>query len=242
MSLEKMRSFNFIVLLACLSIFLSMCGCIDSIINPSGPPVASGHVYLDGKAIGNATIEAVSANGTDHKYTVTDDNGFYSLNIMPDTWYNVTATYNGLRHTIWPVYLPGEMNSFDINLTATPMSTIEGSGYTTISKSPFEEDKRYDIYYHTRWSGFLIEAKSMKDNTTVSAITDKNGSYVLKIEPDTIYVIAGYVSASKNYPMAIIKYRNDATPSIYSSNSTIGAQTMVGPNETAFVDYVIPMP
>lgn len=238
----RTRLYTALALFACLGVFISVCGCIDSFTNPSrtpsGPTVVTGHVFLDGKAVKVAAVEAVSVNGTAYQSDVTDDNGTYALKITPDTWFNVTATYQGLRHTIWPVYLPGEMDIFDINLTITPTSTIEGSGYTTITKSPYEEDKRYDIYYHKRWSGFFIEANSTKDNTTVAAITDNNGCYFLKVEPDVTYDLSGYVSASKGYPLAYFEYRNDGS----ISTGYNGYKIRVGPNETALVDYIIAMP
>lgn len=244
----RIRNETAIALFFCLGVFIALCGCIDPITNiihaPSGPPVVTGHVFLDGKAISGAAVDAVSANGTYHRYAVTGNDGVYTFNITPDTDYNVTATYQGLQHTIWPVYLPGDTSTFDINLTTLPMSTIEGSGYTTISVSPWEsKEGRYKTYYHTRWSGFLINARSMKDNTTLTAVTDINGSYILKIEPDTVCVISSYFFPPDGHPIASFHYRNSGgLEYVDSGNITTGPIAIAGPNETVFVDYIFPMP
>lgn len=243
----KHRKYAILILFVCISIFLALCGCIDSSTNvihaPPGPPIVTGHVFLDGKAISDADVEAVSANGTYHRYAVTDDEGVYALNITPDTDYNVTATYKGLHHTIWPVYLPGDTNTFDINLTTTPVSTIEGSGYTIISVSPFEsKEGRYKTYNHTKWSGFLINAKSIQDNNTLTAITDINGNYIIHVEPNKTYVMTGYFSAPDGPPNAIFTYRNGGTSSIYASDNISGPIVKVDLGETILVDYIFPMP
>jgi hypothetical protein len=198
-----------------------------------------GHVYLNGEAISNARVEAISANKTDCLYNITNDYGIYTLNIKPDTNYNITASYQGLQHTIWPVYyLPEAMeetNLFDINLTTIPSSTIDGSGYT-LGSGPLGER-----YNHTRWSGFFIDVRSVKDNTTISATTDSNGNYSLTVEPNILYNISGYSRAHDNYPIATFYYRNYIYPfdSYFYGNYP---QIIVGPNETALINYVIVVP
>lgn len=192
-----------------------------------------GHVYLDGHAVGGAIVEAMSANGTDRVNTMTDDKGAYTLNINDDVRYNLTATCLGLRHTVWPLYLPGETNIYNVNLTTKPGSTIEGSGYTI---GPLGNQKLFDTYDHKRWSGIVVTVSSVKDNTTVTTLTDSNGSYYLEVKPNVLYKVAGEYRAGSNFP-PMFHYRNDgALADGYSNTIT------VGPNETALVDYVFVMP
>lgn len=204
-----------------------LCGCSQ----PASPTNSlTGHVYLNGYAISGAHVEAISVNGTDRIATITNDNGAYVLNIKPDIKYNVTATYQELRHTVWPVYLPGETDTYDINLTTTPKSTIEGSRYTKGGPNP-------EFFYHKRWSDVVINATSVKDNITLTALTDSNGSYSLEIEPNVLYNITGASSLQNKYPIPVFYYRNYGGISTGYCN-----QIMVGPNETALVDYIIYLP
>jgi hypothetical protein len=196
---------------------------------------AYGHVYLNGNTVKGASVEAISANETDHISGTTNDTGAYILNLKPDTRYNITATYQGLRHTVWPVYLPGETGSYDINLTTTPQSTIEGSGYSIVNPGP--DPLIYDMNDHKRWSGIVIRVTSVKDNTTITALTDNNGNYSLKVEPNIVYNITSASSLQNKFPIPMIHYRNygGLTEGYFE-------QIMVGPNETALVDYEIPLP
>jgi hypothetical protein len=192
-----------------------------------------GHVYLDGHAIGGARIEVISINGTDCVNTTTDDKGAYTLNINDETKYNLTAICQGLRHTVWPAYLPGETNVYDVNLTTAPVSTIEGSGYTI---GPLGNRELFDTYDHKRWSGFVVTATSVKDSISITTLTDSNGSYSLEVEPNVLYKMTGAYNVNSGFsPM--FRYRNGgALADGYSNTIT------VGPNETALVDYVFVMP
>jgi hypothetical protein len=217
---EKFTVYAILICIGCLGTCLSLSGCINL---GTVPPVANGHVYLDGKVVSGATVEAVSTNGTNRQSTVTDRNGAYTLNITPATTYNITATYQGLRHTIWPVYLDNKTDTFNITLTTVPRSTIEGTGHLIIHNVP------------TNLSNYYINAMSTKDNTTISTIIKSDGSYSLEVEPNVLYNMNCTHITSPN-PVAQFYYRNDAQ----GLGDTV--QIMVGPNETALVDYVIPLP
>ncbi len=83
----------------------------------------------------------------------------------------------------------------------------------------------------------MISVTSVKDNTTVTAFTDGNGSYSLEVEPDVLYNMTGASSVQNMFPIPMFHYRNDGTLTDgYYDN------IMVGPNETALVDYEIPLP
>lgn len=195
----------------------------------------NGHVYLGGNAVSGASVEALSVDGADRLNSTTNETGVYILNIKPDIRYYITATYQGLQHTVWPVYLPGETGSYDINLTTTPESTIEGSGYSIVNPGP---DKLiYEMNDHKRWGGVVIIVTSVKDNTTITALTDNNGNYSLNVEPNVVYNITSASSLQNKFPIPMIHYRN-------YGGRTEGyfEQIMVGPNETALVDYEIPLP
>ncbi len=94
----------------------------------STPVSISGHVYLDDKAISGASVEAISAYRRSNMSTITDDSGAYSLGLDPRTQYNITATYQGMRHTVWPVFVEdNETGVYDINLTRTPRTALAGT-------------------------------------------------------------------------------------------------------------------
>jgi len=151
-------------------------GCVNI-----GSPVASGHVFLDGKAVSGAAIEAVPINGTGNLYTTTDNQGAYTLNLTPATTYNVTATFHGLRHTVWPVYVDNKSDTFNINLTTTPKSTIEGTGYINAAHP---ERKYYRSHYQ-------INLNSTIDHTVISKIFNEDGSYSVDVEPNVTYEVNG---------------------------------------------------
>jgi hypothetical protein len=191
---------------------------------------AYGSVYLDGKAVSGANVDAVSVDGTDHRSTTTGDNGTYRIYIKPNTRYNITASYRELRHTVWPVYLPGEVDVYNINLTTTPKSTIEGTGYMTGGPSP-------GMYEHKKEAGFVMEAMSTKDGSIVSSITNSNGDYYLEVEPDVLYNLTGAISMENKYPIAMFHYRNNL-----SWTEGYRPQFIVGHNETVLMDYDVPVP
>ena len=208
-----------IVIITCV-IFL--CGCSQLGITSNE---ITGHVYMNGHAISGARVDAISVNGAYSVNTTTDNNGAYTLNINPNTTYNLTATWQGLRHTVWPVYLPGDINTYDINLTSVPTSTIEGSGYEMGGPDP-------ESFGHKRVSGLDIYATPVHGNTSIIAYTNNNGNYLITVEP---YVSYNLTLGGPNYsPPIFFTYRN--------TNLYAGYNVTVGPNETAVVDYVIPIP
>jgi hypothetical protein len=188
----------------------------------------SGHVYLDGKTVPGALVEAVSADGIDRRNTTTDDAGAYTLRIKTETWYNLTAAYKGLHHTVWPVYMPGESHLYDIGLMARPRSAIEGAGYAWGGHSPWAG--------HMIWSGVVVNMTSVKGHSTITALTDRNGYYSLEVEPNVLYNLTGASCLENKYPIPLFHYRN--TDTYFGSDH----QLMVGPNETVLIDYEIRLP
>lgn len=207
-------------------IFMAMlCGCTRPEFKTDN---ISGEVYLDGRIVSGAFVEAVSVDGADRRSTTTDGNGVFTLNIKAETKYNLTSEYQGFRHTVWPVYLPGDTNTYIINLTTTPGSTIEGGGYARGGHSPWAD--------HMKWSGVVVNMTTIKDNKTLTALTDSDGRYSLEVEPDVLYNIAGASCLQNKYPVPIFHYRNNDT--YFGSDY----QLTVGPNETALIDYEIRLP
>jgi len=228
--IEKFTGFVIFICTCCLGVFLSLSGCVNSDNNSSTnvsaePPVANGHVYLDGSAVSGAIVEAVSVNGTDRQFTITDDKGTYVLIIMPHTLYNITAMYQGMRHTVWPAYLEDKTDTYDIYLTTTPRSTIEGTGYIT-----------GDTQFNPPISCYDININSTKDNTTISKAMNNDGSYSLEVEPNVIYYAIGTIGAMGSPPIAQFYYHN--FPTGLGNNPLI----TVGSNETVLIDiaFVIP--
>lgn len=188
---------------------------------PSTPtPVSiSGHVYLDGKAVSGALVEAVSAYGRNMTSTVTDDNGAYNLGLDSRTQYNITATYQGMRHTVWPVLLyDNETGEYDIHLTRTPRSTMTGA-------APGNEA-------WLRHPGVVtIEAVPVGGGTPVKATIGPDFNYSLDVEPLVYYDIGGkFHGSDENYYNVTLAYR---TGIVFSG-------FMLRPNETALVDYFTP--
>lgn len=228
MRIEKTTVFTIII---CIStgIFTSLSGCINcSTILNTAPPVATGHVYLDGNAISGATVEAMSIDGTDYKITTTDKNGAYILNITPAKMHNITARYQGLQHTVWPVYLDNESDTYNINLTTTPRSTIEGTGRAYAGIDGYVKEYKYpeDLAIN------LIPIT--KNYTTLSKRMDSNYIYSIEIEPDIQYTMKGTVNHGEN--PADFFYHN--IPSVWVQDNVI----MVGSNETALIniEYYLP--
>jgi len=184
----------------------------------SGMVQASGGVSLEGKAVTGASVLAISFDGKDSVLTVTDDQGKYVLNLKPGLWYNITASYKGLKHTIWPVYLPDRQNGvYDISLYRVPRSTLVGSAAAG-----------------SQWKGHAvyIEATKLDGGVPVMAITGDDGSYSLDVAPGNYYVTGNtYLYASIKKP-ANFCFHNAAYSYTIKVNS----------NETVLLDYNAEMP
>jgi hypothetical protein len=186
---------------------------------PSTPVSISGHIYLDGKAVSGAFVEAISAYGRNRTSTVTDDSGTYSLGLDSRTQYNITATYQGMRHTVWPVFVyDNETGVYDINLTRTPRSIMTGA-------APSDEP------WLRHPDAVTIEATPVGGGTPVTASIGPDFNYSLDLEPLTYYDISGKFRGSDgNYYNLTFKYR---TGIVFSG-------FMLRPDETALVDYFTP--
>lgn len=173
-----------------------------------------GHVYLDGKPVNSAYVMAVSLDGSDSVMSVTNEKGGYQLNVRRGVWYRVNATYQSLQHTVWPVYLPGTYapNEYDINLSRTPRSTIEGSAMNTSSYAG---------------SGVRIDAVPQNASAQVTTVTDENGRYLLDVEPGIYYYVTGQPQTTEDRYMAQLKYRNGE----YCNKIKPGS------DETVLIDY-----
>jgi hypothetical protein len=87
-----------------------------------------GYVKMDGKPIAGAEVEAVSADGAYRFNNITNDQGAYAFYLPRNVSFNVTAREQGLQHTIWPVNVGDDFFEYNITLTTTPVSSIEGTG------------------------------------------------------------------------------------------------------------------
>jgi hypothetical protein len=205
-----------------MGFFILLCGCINESANNEStnssiePPVATGFVYINGDAINGATVEAISVDETDYKSNITDDRGAYILNITPMKIYNVTATYNGLRHTVWPVYLDNKSESYNISLTTTPRSTIEGRGYAFHEGEPFPFD-------HIGNTLVINLVPWEKNHTTIFTQLGRNGSYSVVVDTNVLYTMGG---------MDAHFYYHNHLAGLQDNNYNI----TVGPNETALID------
>jgi hypothetical protein len=219
--IKKLVSFNYFIYIS-IGIFILLSGCVNLNTNSSTvPPVATGYVYLDGYVVSGATVEAISADGTDHQFNITDERGAYVLNITPAKIYNITATYQGLRHTVWPVYLDNKTDTYNISLTTAPKSTIEGTGYAVHEGKPFPID-------HILNPIVINFVPTAKNQTTLSGDTGRDGSYSMEVEPNVQYMMSSNISA-------LFYYHND--PAWVRDH-----QITIGPNETALVDFDLILP
>ena len=179
----------------------------------------SGYVYFDGKAVKGANIEAISANGTDYRNTTTDDAGAYTLNLAANTSYNLTATWQGLRHMLWPVSLGDKYYEYNISLTSTPGSFIEGTGHSVGGYLGYNNSQPL--------TGFEFNVTRVNTNSTLTAVIQNDWSYSLEVEPGVLYHIERY------QPDVWFNYRN---------GNDLMSNVTVGPNETALIDYVVILP
>ncbi len=87
-----------------------------------------------------------------------------------------------------------------------------------------------------KWSGVVVNMTSVKDNSTIKALTDSEGSYQIEVVPDVPYILTGASSLENKYPIPTFHYRNT---DIYFGP---GDQLIVKPNNTIFIDYEIRLP
>lgn len=214
-----------LLIVGIMILMIFVCGCIRDNTGPQDQNditqisnEINGHIIYNGSAISDASVEATAVNGTDHVSTTTDADGAYTLKIKPGTTYNVTATHERLRHTIWPVSSGRKHYDYDISLTATPKSLIEGTGYSMGGPEGYDNSRPLTGYR------FILTREDGNDTLT-TAIQDDWG-YSVEVEPGVMYHIDGY------YPNVGFNYRNNS----------IASDVVVGSNETALIDYVIVMP
>ncbi|WP_424356812.1 carboxypeptidase regulatory-like domain-containing protein [Methanocella sp. MCL-LM] len=175
---------------------------------------ASGEVSLDGIPVTGASVLAASFDGTDRVSTITDTNGSYTLYIKPGLWYNITASYQGLKHTVWPVNLSDhQTDPYDIALSRTPRSTISGS--------PAADSE---------WKGraVYVEAASLDGSAPLMAVTLDDGSFSLDVRPDIRYHLTGNTYA----------YTSIKNPVSFSFRNVLyGYSVKLNSNETVLMDY-----
>lgn len=178
-----------------------------------------GHVCLEGNAVANATVEAVSVNGNRSLSNVTGADGLYALYLPGGVQFNVTATYQGLQHTIWPVIASSSLYNYDINLTRTPESFIAGTG--SISGP---------MGYNVSWmlAGYRPTVARPDGNGSITTTIRSDNSYSLEVEPGVSYQFNGTDAG------IYFSYRN--------GEGGMRLNVTVGPNETALVDYTIMIP
>jgi hypothetical protein len=179
----------------------------------------TGHVYLDNHAVSGAHVEAVSVDGTDCRNTTTDDGGAYTLNINAGTMYNLTTTWQGLRHTVWPVSIGDNYYEYNISLSTTPKSFIEGTGYSVGGYLGYDNSRPL--------TGFYFNVTQANGNSTFTTTIQNDWSYSLEVEPGVMYHI------ERRYPDVHFYYRN---------HNDVISDVIVGPNETAIIDYVVVLP
>lgn len=220
----KHKGLAFFTYLGIGSIIL-LSGCINPGNNSSTtPPAAIGYVYFDGHPVSGATIEGISADCTDHRSASTDDRGTYVLNITPGKTYNITATYQGLRHTVWPVYLDNRTDMYNISLTTTPRSTIEGSWSANLKGKPFPIDHmNTPVIQLVAWT---------KNQTDLSVEASRDGRFLIVVEPDVQYWMTSNIGA-------MFYYHNDPFR-LYDSNHN--SNITISPNETALIDIEFILP
>ena len=182
---------------------------------------AFGHVYLDNKTVTGARIEAVSLDGSRVVMSRTNASGTYILNLAPGVSYNVTASFDGLNHTITPVYLPQGskgQGGYDIILSRVHRSAISGAATA-------------DSLW--KGKGVYIQAIPYNGSQDFVAVTGEDGSYTLDLVPDEYY----YLSARSYQPDlqewgGFVYYRN--TVAIVKVNPR--------PDETVLIDYKVSIP
>jgi hypothetical protein len=217
-----------ISLMALISIFCAVlfsgCSTLPPDVNntvSNDTALAFGHVYLDNKTVAGASIEAVSLNGSLVVTTRTNARGAYTLNLLPGVSYNVTATSDGLNHTITPVYLPPGskgQTGYDIIMSKTHRSAISGVAAA---------DSMW------KGKGVYIQAIPLTGSQDFVAVTGDDGSYTLDLVPDVDY----YVMARTYQPDG-----QEQGAFVYYRNTTACARFRPAPDETILLDYKASLP
>lgn len=178
-----------------------------------------GYVIIDGKPIGGAVVEAVSADGAYRFNNTTNDLGAYAFYLPKNVSFNITARDRGLRHTIWPVNVGDDFFEYNITLTTTPVSSIEGTGGSVGA---------FAGYDHSRpLTGFTFNVIPVNGTTTLTPAIKGDKSYSVDVEPGVTYKIERYM------PDVWFNYRN--------SQGHVES-VVVGQNETALIDYLVILP
>jgi hypothetical protein len=194
---------------------------------PYTPVPVSGQVYLDGKPVAGATVKAVSIDRDYNGSAITNGNGYYFIGIYPRTLHEISVSYQGMYHYVFPAFR-WELNDsgpflrnqqfinhypFDINLTTTPTSNIRG-----IWTGDQDWNARcYQVEASPRIGGTII---------IVPIAADRN--FTINLQPYTYYnlSIRNTTSGETEDDFKII-YHTGTGRSSY----------LVYPNETILVDY-----
>lgn len=193
---------------------LNTIGTITS--KPALPTMITGYVYLDGIGVKGATVEAINLERGNHTTTVTNDSGGYTLGLNTTTMYRITATCQGLQHSIGPIFREDNAaEAYYINLTRTPTSGITG------------RPPEYEPWL--AHPGIVtIEAVPQYGGSTVNTVTGADLSYSLELEPFVYYNLTGNFRDASGAYHAI---------EFMSSTGVWMSEIMVRPNETVTVDY-----
>jgi len=177
-----------------------------------------GYVSLDGKTAAGAEVEAISAGDAHIFQNVTNEDGAYVLYLPKNVFFNVTATYQGLWHTIWPVSTGDSGYEYNISITIKPKSFIAGTGHSVGGYVGYDNSRPL--------TGFTFNVLEVNGNTTLTAVLKDDWSYSLEVRPGVKYYI------ERSMPDTHFYYRNGGHTS----------DVVVGPNETALIDYVVVLP
>jgi hypothetical protein len=145
---------------------------------PTSPVPSVGRVYLDNETVRGARVEAVSVDGADRVSATTNDSGIYVLKLEPGVLYRATATYKGLKHTIWPVsetQNPADGRN-DIHLTPSHKSIIAVA---------YDDNREYNS------TPALIEAIPADGSEPAASVTNGPGWYYLNVKPGVRYGLIG---------------------------------------------------
>jgi hypothetical protein len=153
-------------------------GCSGGTTEADNTTLVYGHVYLNGRAVGSATVVAMGIDNTFWQSTVTNDSGAYALELDPGVErYNLTAVCLDAQQTTGTLYRKGlRANEHDIHITMD------------MSRKSIIKGMKSGVWNATHIS---ITATRVDDGRTITADADENGNFTLYVDRGVTYSLSG---------------------------------------------------
>ncbi len=165
----------------------------------------------DNNPVSGSTIKIYDGAGRPYRHTLTDANGDYSINNLPQGNYSTTAVKDGYLLTQNQIFVLAEQEVRNIDFVLTKQEKL-----ATIAGVIFDKDNSIQL------SGALISLKDVNSDEQIAVTTSvKDGEFVFyDLAPGNYKLVATKDGFMSNSPVLVTITETDAIVNTYISLST----------------------